>query len=276
MFFDLLDSHGHCCAHRGARSLAPENTLLAVRRALEVGAEAWETDVHMSSDGRLVIFHDDTLERTSDVAKRAEFAGREPWNLQDFTREELLSLDVGSHFADSDPFETIARGELSSDQIATTRNQPMPTLRQALEFTREHNLPMNLEIKDQGDHCSSDTIVNAVLDMIRQTDTRHLLLISSFRHEYVARIRQLDPTMPTGALTEEHPDDIPALLRKLGAQAYHPDQERTSPELVRELVQDGFCVNPWTVNDMDKAKSLSEAGATAIITDFPQRMQARA
>lgn len=273
MFFDILDGSGHCCAHRGARSIAPENTLLAVRRALDAGAQAWETDVHITQDGQLVIFHDETLERTTDIAEHAEFADREPWDVHDFSLAELLTLDAGSHFAINDPFGTIAAGELSPQEVESCRNLPMLTLHQALEFTREHNLPMNLEIKDQGDHHACETIVDAVLDMIRQTETRELILLSSFRHEYMARTRQLDPDLPTAALTEEHPDDIPALLRKLGAQAYHPDQEKTSPELVRELVRQGFHVNPWTVNDMDKARTLSEAGATAIITDFPQRMK---
>ncbi|KAB1439027.1 glycerophosphodiester phosphodiesterase [Pseudodesulfovibrio senegalensis] len=273
MFFDLLDGSGHCCAHRGARSLAPENTLLAVRRALDAGAQAWETDVHMTRDGQLVIFHDETLERTTDIAAHPKFADRKPWNVHDFTLDELLGLDAGSHFAINDPFGTIAAGELSQQEVENCRNQPMLTLRQALEFTREHTLPMNLEIKDQGEHHPCEAIVDAVLDMIRQTETRELMLLSSFRHEYMARVRQLDATLPTAALAEEHPADIPALLRELGAQAYHPNQKKTTPELVRELVRQGFRVNPWTVNDMDKARALGQAGATAIITDFPQRMK---
>jgi len=89
-------------AHRGARSLAPENTISAARKALEVGADGWELDVQMSRDKKMVVIHDESLVRTSNV--KEIFPHREPWLVRDFTLKELQELDFGSWFNETDPF----------------------------------------------------------------------------------------------------------------------------------------------------------------------------
>ena len=95
-------------AHAGARSLAPENTLAAARKALEVGADLWETDVAVTSDGELILFHDDSLARTTNAPVR--FPDRSPWTFTTFTLAEIRSLDAGSWFVETDPFGQIAAG----------------------------------------------------------------------------------------------------------------------------------------------------------------------
>ena len=81
-------------AHRGARSLAPENTLAAARKGLEVGADMWELDIQMTADGELIVIHDNTLKRTSNV--REVFPKRKPWLVHEFTLDEIRLLDFGS------------------------------------------------------------------------------------------------------------------------------------------------------------------------------------
>ncbi|HFD40915.1 MAG TPA: glycerophosphodiester phosphodiesterase, partial [Anaerolineae bacterium] len=88
-------------AHRGARSLAPENTLVAARKALAVGADLWETDVAVTADGELILFHDDSLVRTTDAERR--FPDRAPWTFTTFSLAEIRSLDAGSWFVETDP-----------------------------------------------------------------------------------------------------------------------------------------------------------------------------
>ena len=88
-------------AHRGFRAIAPENTLRALDEAHAAGSPWWELDVAASSDGVLVVIHDDTLSRTTD-AERA-FPGRKPWTVYDFTAGELKSLDAGSWYLSADP-----------------------------------------------------------------------------------------------------------------------------------------------------------------------------
>ena len=94
-------------AHRGARSLAPENTLAAAEKAVQTGAHGWELDVQMTKDGRLAVIHDKNLDRTSNVSRLNRFADRRPWPTHKFTLEELKSLDFGSWFQETDPFGQI-------------------------------------------------------------------------------------------------------------------------------------------------------------------------
>jgi glycerophosphoryl diester phosphodiesterase len=112
MFFDHLLKNALICAHHGVRSIAPENTLLAMKKAKECGAHCWETDVRVSKDDELVIFHDATLERTTDIAIHKMFRNREHYRLDHFTARELRPLDAGSWFLTDDPFDTVDSGEV--------------------------------------------------------------------------------------------------------------------------------------------------------------------
>lgn len=274
MFFDLLPPARVVCAHRGARSLAPENTLLAMEKAVACGADCWETDVQQSADGELVIVHDDTLERTSDVAQRDAFASRRPWPVDAFTLAELRSLDAGSWFRAADPFGTVAAGEVGETDFAAIAAQRIPTLREALLATRAKRFPMNLEIKDQPGKSGDLSVVARILDLLRETGTEDLILLSSFNHAYLAEARRLSTALPLAALVEDaHPHELVPYLRQLGVVAYHPDAKITDPELVRAVVAAGFRVNLWTVNDMERALEFFAAGATAVITDYPQRLR---
>lgn len=276
MFFDRLPGAGYVCAHRGARALAPENTMLAAWRCLELGADFWEMDVHKVADGTLVVFHDDTLGRTTDVAEHTEFADRTPWATHAFSLEELRRLDAGSWFVADDPYGTIARGMVSPDMCAQMRGQRIPTLWEALTFTRDNDLPMNIEIKDQMQSPGDLSIVDDVLAMVRDTGTEDLILISSFNHAYLARMHQLVPELPLAALVEDrHPHDIVGYLRELGAMGYHPDKNMIHPNLVRTLADAGIRVTPYTVNDMEQALSLIDAGCFGITTDFTHTLRQR-
>ncbi len=132
-------------AHRGARSLAPENTLAAARKALEAGADMWELDVNVTADGELVVMHDDTLTRTTNA--EALFPRRAPWRVVDFTLAEIKQLDTGGPFLAQDPFEQIGAGVISSAEQAALRGEPVPTLREALQFTADRRWRVNVEIK---------------------------------------------------------------------------------------------------------------------------------
>jgi glycerophosphoryl diester phosphodiesterase len=274
MFFDRIPATGAVCAHRGARSLAPENTLAAAEKAVSAGADCWELDVQLTADNQLVVFHDDDLARTTDVASRPEFAARAPWPVQVFSLAELRSLDAGSWFIKADPHGTIASGEIPTAGLPALRHLAIPTLAEALSFTTTHRFPMNLEIKDQLHSPGDLSIVSAVLAAIEAARAADLILLSSFNHAYMAEARRLAPHVPAAALVEErHPGNLVAYLRSLGVAAYHPDADITTPDLVRELVAAGFRLNLYTVNDTDLALEFWKAGATAIITDFPQRLR---
>ncbi len=274
MFFDHFPGAGYVCAHRGARALAPENTMLAAELCMELGADFWEMDVHKIADGSLVVFHDDVLSRTTNVAELPQFADRAPWRIQDFTLEELQQLDAGSWFLSKDPYGTIASGEVTPEMVERIRGQRIPTLLEALEFSRYHFLPMNIEIKDQKHISGDSSIIGDVLEQVREIEADDLILISSFNHEYLAEIHSVEPSIPLAALVEErHPKNIITYLRELGAKGYHPYKDITDPTLVSSLAAEGIRVTPYTVNDMDQALALVDAGCFGVTTDYTHTLR---
>ncbi|SEA76879.1 glycerophosphoryl diester phosphodiesterase [Desulfuromusa kysingii] len=275
-FFARFSGTGYICAHRGARSIAPENTSMAFVKARLNGAHLYETDVHTTADGELVLFHDHTLGRTTDISTHPVLSERSSRPLAEFTYSELKTLDAGSWFISADPFGTIASGEVGKDDFSSIRGQRIPLLRDALADCYHHNFPLNLEIKDQTGTAADQTIVAQVMETIAATQTESLILISSFNHAYLRQIKQLNPAIATAALVEKsHPESLLSYLRDLGVDAYHPDQLITDAELIQQLTSNGIKVNLWTVNDAEKAQYFMAAGATFICTDWPQRLAAQ-
>ncbi len=272
MFFDYLPGNGFVCAHRGARSIAPENTLLSMEKAKKCGAHCWETDVRTSSDGRLIIFHDETLERTTDIESNKLFKDRLNRRVDQFTAAELQQLDAGSWFLKNDPFATVASGEVVSGEREKINCQKIPLLSEILEFTKKYFFPVNIEIKDLKTPAGDTAIVDRIMDMLKDTETMDFVLLSSFRHEYLRRAKEIDKNIAIGVLSStKYPSNLNQYLHSMSADAYHPKQSICDFFLLNKLQQDGFRVNIWTINDMASAKEILAAGA-GVITDWPQRL----
>ncbi len=270
MFFDHVPQKRLVCAHRGARSIAPENTLLAMKKARECGASCWETDVRISKDGELVIFHDDTLERTTDIATHKAFRNLTNWHVDQFSVDELRQLDASSWFLTDDPFGTVANGEIKAKESEAIQGQQIPLLREVLDFTKTHSFPVNVEIKDLQTPSGDVLIVDKIIDMLLETETMDLVLLSSFRHEYLHRAKELSPELAIAVLArKEHPSNLVRYLNSFPANAYHPDIDICDEELVAKLLHAGFRVNSWTVNDVGQVQEIHRLGA-GVISDWPQ------
>ncbi len=205
-------------AHRGARSLAPENTLAAAEAALGAGAAMWEFDVRLTGDGELVLMHDLTLRRTTDV--RRAYPWRWPWRVAQFTLEELRGLDAGSWFSERDPFGTIASGEVSSAQAEAYRGEPIPTLAEALRWTRDHGMQAVVELKGTssvlGLSRTSRRLADGTLAVIRELGMENQTVISSFDHRLVRYLKARAPDLTVAALMLTMPLTGPAYLDRLG------------------------------------------------------------
>ncbi|MFH1139597.1 MAG: glycerophosphodiester phosphodiesterase family protein [Pseudomonadota bacterium] len=256
--------------HRGARSLAPENTLAAARAAVKAGADGWELDVQLSADGVPVVVHDDTLARTSNAPLVSEFADRAPWAVENLSLAELKRLDFGSWFLQRDPFGQIAAGEVDPLEMAGFAGERLPTLEEALLFSRKNNLLVNVEIKDLSGRPGDGEVVKKTVRAVFDLGLADRVIFSSFNIDYVARVKQEAPQALTGLLVEYRPDDPVSLLRSCRAEAYHPGFGVTSPEEVARLRALGFLINIWTVNLPETIKTFIQAGADGIISDFPQ------
>ena len=258
-------------AHRGARSLAPENTLAAARLGLEIGADMWELDVAMTADGELVVLHDDTLERTSNA--RQVFPDRSPWLVHTFTLDELRQLDFGSWFNETDPFKQIASGAVTEEMQQRYVGEPIPTLREALTFTKENNWRVNVEIKDATGFPPDKDLPEKVVALIKALQMTDRVLISSFNHNYLTRVKAANPNLPLAALVESPPDDPIALVQGLGALGYNPGIKRLNPNDIPAIRQAGVEVYVWTVNDEATMRRLIDNNVSGIFTDFPQLLK---
>lgn len=220
-------------AHRGASSLAPENTLSAFRLAESAGAKGIELDVHLSRDGIPVVIHDETLDRTTD--------GRGP--VRRVSLSGLRELDAGAWF---DP-------GFSGEKI--------PTLEEVLHWSGGR-LRINIEIK------AVETGA-AVLDLLKKFPEVPVL-VSSFDHPALQALRLRCPGMAIGFLTES-PFWRSALRRaaECGAESFNPRADRVSERMLRACRAAGLKVFPWTVDDLGALDRLAALGVDGVFTNRP-------
>jgi glycerophosphoryl diester phosphodiesterase len=266
---NAIRNHRLIAAHRGARSLAPENTLAAARVALAAGAGMMEIDVRMSRDGELVLIHDSNLQRTSDAP--VKFPDRSPWLVHDFTLDELRTLDFGSWFNDTDPFGQIAAGKISSSELVKYSGEPVVTLEEAILFTIRNDWLLNIEIKDLSGSPGHESIVEKVDTLVRSLGAVEKVLVSSFNLHYLALIRKFDREIKAGVLADCFQSDPVQLMHDLDAFTYNPRLQAVRPWQIRRLKQKGFGVLVWVLNKPWLAGALFSMGADGIFTDFPQR-----
>jgi glycerophosphoryl diester phosphodiesterase len=259
-------------AHRGARSLAPENTLLAARRGLEAGAHLWETDLGVTRDEELILLHDHSLARTTDVARRFPRRAADPCTA--FSLAEIRRLDAGAWFLESDPFGQVAAGILSPAEQAACRGVRVPTLEEALVFTRDAGWGVNLELKTLPAPFADFPVVERMLAMVDRVGlTPGQIFFSSFHHPWLKAIQTRRPEFEVQALIGDDPHR-PLEWGLLEFDVYNVRHTLIEPQEVRRLTDKGFTINLWTVNAVADLQSFLEAGAVGLITDFPQRLAA--
>jgi glycerophosphoryl diester phosphodiesterase len=287
-------------AHRGDSFHSPENTLQAARLGWEAGADAWEFDVQLTRDGVPVILHDESLLRTTDVAARftGDPRGRDGFRISDFDFDEVRTLDAGSWFVAADGGPRSARDFGTLDQldpadVAHFRSGSVliPTLEEALIFTKEQDWLVNVEIKSFPDHPPG--LVQRVLEAIAATGTAERVLISSFDHDDV--VAAGDPGRRHGlgillatpihrladyAIDEVGADTVHVSTEVLGAEsiAYRRHREATSLrcDIVAALQGRDLPVLAYTVNHQaggDLARHLAEIGVAGLFTDDPGRLK---
>ena len=240
-------------AHRGAKGMAPENTLAAARLAHTQGADMWELDVGLSRDNVPMVLHDESLLRTSNVAVIPAFVHRHPWLLEQLTLAELRGLDAGAWFG------------------AEFAGEKLPTLREALQLSAELEFPVNIELKDYG--CSAAAlrcVVDQTIGLIADLDMPELVLISSFSQNCLRLVKAGAAHLKLAVLVEtgDMGDLLEACLN-LGAVAAHPDSALVTPAGLAALREARLDVNIWTVNCAEEANKLAGWGATGLITDYP-------
>lgn len=255
-------------AHRGARSLAPENTLTAARVAYESGADLWETDVNITRDRELVLFHDETLSRCTNASSK--FLTRRSYRVRDFDLEDIQSLDAGSYFAETDPFSQISEGNVKKEALTSFENETIPTLEQGLLVTKNLNWKVNLELKCFSPDPSDTHIPDKTLDIIHHTGILlNQVVISSFNHDWLERVMKKEPGIEVQALVgEENADTLD--FGTFSFPAYNVNADLIDSKQIERLKTKGKKINLFTVNDPTFFIKLTRLGVDGVFTDFPQ------
>ncbi|MBO8172321.1 MAG: glycerophosphodiester phosphodiesterase [Bacillaceae bacterium] len=227
-------------AHRGASAAAPENTMIAFQKALEMGADGIELDVQLTRDRIPVVIHDEKISRTSNGTG---------W-VKDLTFRELRTLDFGSWF---------------SPDFRGTR---IPALEDVLVWAGPTRLQINIELKNG--LVPYPDMESLILELVERHQLRDRVILSSFNHDSLVRIKQFEPEANTAVLLMERLYQPWDYARSIGASGIHCYWPACDSEMIRQSQNNGIAVRPFTVNRKDVMKKLMQAGCAAIITDHPQ------
>lgn len=231
-------------AHRGASGTEPENTLPAIAKAIEVGADLIEIDVHPTKDGHVVVIHDGTVDRTA--------KGAHTGNVRDLTLDQIKALDAGI-------WKTLTR-----------RGTRVPTLEEAL-LAADGEAIFLIENKAPG-------IERQIAEVIRKTGMERNVVFQSFDANSVRTFRLLMPEVPAAVLfgnpgisdDVERAESMIRTALQANAQVVAVNYGAVTPEFVRYIQARGLNVWVWTVNGQGDMERMIRAGVDAIITDYPE------
>ena len=229
-------------AHRGASGHAPENTIAAFQRAVELGAGFIETDVHLTRDARFVLIHDSTLERTTN--------GRGA--VRDYNLAALKELDAG-HWFDR---------QFMGERI--------PSLEEGLSFAQKHDVVFYLEVK----YDAAWGMHHALIAAIQNSNNAARTIVISFDAGTLKALLQLDTSIMIGLLVDKPGIDMVKSAVDAGARQLCPRADLVTRELVEEAHRADLHVVTWTVNEAGHMRAMIEAGVDGIMTDLPDRLRA--
>ncbi len=225
-------------AHRGACGYAPENTMPAFKLALDMEADGIELDVHFTKDGKIVVCHDEKIDRTSNGQGA----------ITSYTYDELLAFDFGIKFG------------------AEFKGTKIPLLSEVYDLFKPTGKVINIEIKS-----ADPKMPAALVALTKEYGMEDVIIYSSFDHEQLARTLKADKDAFVAPLYSFNMVKAWDYAANIPAKASHPGQNQITlyPEYVEEMHKRGIRVHPWTVNDEAAMRRLAEAGVDAVITNYP-------
>ena len=226
-------------AHRGASHYAPENTMASYKKAIVMGADGIEIDVHKSKDGCLIVCHDEKVDRTTNGSGY----------IKNINMKELKSLDAGSWFNKEFVGETI------------------PLLEEVLDLVKRENLLLNIELKSGP--IFYDNIEEEVVNAVKAHGLEKNVIISSFNHYSLLAIKKIEPRIKTGILYIAGMVSPWKYAKSIGADAIHPLFLTINKDVTEECLKNDIMVNPFTVDRESDMILMRNMGVTSIITNCP-------
>lgn len=226
-------------AHRGFSGKYPENTILAFQKALDEGVDGIEMDVQLTSDGEVVIIHDEKVDRTTNGKGF----------VVSYTLEELKKLDASY----------IYTGQMGFN--------PIPTLREYFDLVKDYAIVTNIELKTGINEYPG--LEQKVYDMIKEYHLEDRIIISSFNHYSVRQMKELAPELLCGFLSDTWILNPGEYTKARGMECYHPSFVQLKQEIVDEIKANGIVINTWTVNTEEQIRELYARGVDTVIGNYP-------
>ncbi len=238
-------------AHRGASGHAPENTMAAIKLAVQMGADMVEIDVRQTFDGVLVCLHDASVRRTTNGKGY----------LSTFYYKSLKKLDAGSWFG----------SEFQHERI--------PSLNEVLQYTKTR---CKLLIEVKGDQVTQLKIAKRLVEVIKKHDAYGSVIVQSFNPAILRATRRLDKRVEINQLIYFQHSTLPIFSARLPTLGYsfkrklssgvNPSSKNLSEEFLQKMRKAGKHVFCWTVNDKEEMEKLVTMGVDGIITNYPDRL----
>ncbi|MEG2290881.1 MAG: glycerophosphodiester phosphodiesterase [Clostridium sp.] len=230
-------------AHRGDSSNYPENTIIAFKNAINSGATGIELDVHKTKDNKIVVIHDEDIERT--------FKGK--GLIKDLTLKELRLF------------------KCRKVMFTEEKEALIPTLEEVLELIKLTDIVLNIEIKTDVIHYEG--IEKDVIDLVNKYNLNNRIILSSFNHKSIKLCKEIDVSINTGMLYYEPIESAVEYAKSIGADAIHPNLTLVSKELIEEAHINNIKVNIYTVNDPVYMRKLIDLSADGLFTDDPSLLK---
>lgn len=223
-------------AHRGAFGYAPQNTMAAYKKAIEMNSDGIELDIRLSKDGKIVICHNSTIDETSNGSGE----------ISEMTYEEILKYDFSKEFPEYSP-------------------QHAPLLSEVLELFKPTNMLINIEVKD------SDSAIPAI-ELVKKMEMQGQIVYSSFNHRCIKNMREYDPSIDAGLLYgEEVSEDMESYIKEYNATAVHPYFSSVNDKIIDICNRNGYKIRAWTVNEPEDIEAMVKLDIDTVITNYPDR-----
>lgn len=230
--------------HRGAMGLAPENTIAGIKEAIKCNADLVEIDVQLSKDRKVVVIHDPTFDRTTTGSGY----------VAEITSSQIKKFDAGVKF------DKKFKGE------------KVPFLEEVIQFLLDYPaIKLNIEIKNGPVYYPG--IEEEIAKIIDEYDYYNNVIISSFDHWALKKIKEINPKIYTGLLYGSRIYNLERYVEELGLSAVHPFWFYLTKEIVDSMHKIDIAVNTWIIDDMELYKKFAEMGIDSFGTNFPNRFK---
>ncbi|MBS1953210.1 MAG: glycerophosphodiester phosphodiesterase [Cyanobacteria bacterium SZAS-4] len=244
-------------AHRGGRVWAPENTLAAFRKSVELGADGIELDIHRCKTGELIVIHDEEVDRTTDGTGF----------VKDMTLTQLRELSAGAKWAPASQLRKLSNGITYSSEF---KKEKLPLLTEVFDLVNG-KLLINIEIKNAP--IDYPGIEDDLIVLLKKYPHPDKIMVSSFDHDVIHRFHEKAPQYKCAILSDCILSDVGSYAKAVGADSWNPGFGDFRGDAAQRAHAAGLKVNVWTVNSPADWKSAMAMPVDGIITDDPEGLQ---